>query len=180
MAEEDLVARIKECANDPKRRTSIVRKFPKLAGRHPLPEPATRGAVQEAEARMGFPLPPLLAKLWVEVANGGFGPGYGLLGVNNEPASPLSMSIPNVYLQWIADGSLKWRLKIVPICDWGCGIHTGADCSTAAGLIIHLSASGRKLEGYAFAQWMEDWVNGIDLWERDFSKRSADPSTTGA
>src|ERR1700729_2210480 len=48
MSEEELVARIKECANDAKRRTGTIRKFPKLAGRHSLPEPATPQAVKMA------------------------------------------------------------------------------------------------------------------------------------
>jgi hypothetical protein len=178
LSEEELVARIKEFANDPKRRTGMVQKFPKLAGRHPLPELATRQAVELAEARIGFSLPPLLVRLWIEVANGGFGPGYGLFGVNNEPASPLSESLPNSYFQWIADGSLKWRLRIVPICHWGCGMETGVDCSTPEGLIFHLMASFRKVERSTFAQWMEDWVNGVDLFERDHIKRGADSPGT--
>jgi hypothetical protein len=127
---------------------------------------------------MGFSLPRLLARLWVEVANGGFGPGYGLLGVNNEPASPLSMSIPSVYFQLVADRSGEWPQKLVPICDWGCGIHTVVNCSTAEGFILHDSGSMRSRQGYTFAQWMEDWVDGIDLWERDFIEQGANPNET--
>jgi hypothetical protein len=36
-------------------------------------------AVAEAESELGFALPPLLTRLYREVANGGFGPGYKLL-----------------------------------------------------------------------------------------------------
>ena len=136
MSEEELVARIQEFANDPKRRTGRVQKFPGLAGRHPLPERATRQAVELAEARMGLSLPPLLVRLWTEVANGGFGPAYGLFGVDNEPATEfreIFQSIPDAYFRWTSGGSLKRRLKIVPICDCGCGMETGVDCSTAEG-----------------------------------------------
>jgi hypothetical protein len=52
MSEEELVRRIKECAHDPMRGTGAVQKFPKLAGRNPLPEPATRPAVEIAESRL--------------------------------------------------------------------------------------------------------------------------------
>src|SRR5688572_7984728 len=49
----------------------------------PLPplRPAPRSAVEEAEALAGAPLPPLLRRLYLEVGNGGFGPGYALLGL---------------------------------------------------------------------------------------------------
>jgi hypothetical protein len=47
----------------------------------PLPPPATPGQVEAAEAALGVRLPPLLRRLLLEVADGGFGPGYGLVGV---------------------------------------------------------------------------------------------------
>lgn len=33
------------------------------------------------KAILGFPLPPLLRALYTQLANGGFGPMYGLLGL---------------------------------------------------------------------------------------------------
>jgi len=44
-----------------------------------LPPPATPEAVAAAEEVIGFPLPPLLRRLYVEVANGGFGPNEGTI-----------------------------------------------------------------------------------------------------
>jgi hypothetical protein len=42
----------------------------------PLPAlgPATAETIGEAEGIIGFPLPPLLRRLYLEVADGGFGP----------------------------------------------------------------------------------------------------------
>ena len=48
---------------------------------NPLPAPATPEQLSEAERRLGVELPPLLRRLYLEVANGGFGPGSGLVGV---------------------------------------------------------------------------------------------------
>ena len=50
--------------------------------RHPtlLYPPATDEQLQATEEVLGFPLPALLRALYAQVANGGFGPGYGLLG----------------------------------------------------------------------------------------------------
>ena len=51
--------------------------------------PAPPAAVAEAEELAGRSLPSLLRRLYLEVGNGGFGPGYGLLGLRDgiEPAA---------------------------------------------------------------------------------------------
>ncbi len=44
----------------------------------PLPAtlvPAAQEAVEEAERAVGLPVPPLLRRLYLELGNGGFGPG---------------------------------------------------------------------------------------------------------
>ena len=41
---------------------------------------ATERQISETESLLGFPLPPLLRLLYTQVANGGFGPGYGVIG----------------------------------------------------------------------------------------------------
>ncbi len=43
----------------------------------PPPPPASRAAIEEAEGLVGAGLPTLLKELYA-IANGGFGPGYGL------------------------------------------------------------------------------------------------------
>ncbi|GAA1607916.1 hypothetical protein GCM10009733_000050 [Nonomuraea maheshkhaliensis] len=43
-----------------------------------LSPPATEEEVENAERILGFKLPPVLARLYGEVANGGFGPDYHL------------------------------------------------------------------------------------------------------
>src|SRR5260370_8919436 len=53
--------------NDPRRATFT---FP----------PATVDQLQETETLLGFALPPFLRALYAEIANGGFGPTYGLRG----------------------------------------------------------------------------------------------------
>lgn len=46
-----------------------------------LPAPAELSAVEDAEDRIGFAIPPLLRRLYLEVANGGFGPRGDMVGV---------------------------------------------------------------------------------------------------
>lgn len=90
------------------------------------PPPATPGAVEEAQTRLGFPLPTLLGKLWTEIGNGGFGPGYGLFGLDiGAAAAPFSMSVPDAYLRLIGEDTCEeflgepWPKKLVMICHWG-------------------------------------------------------------
>ena len=57
-----------------------------------LPSPAPAAALDAAEARLGFPLPASLRRIYSEVANGGFGPGGGLLSVERAVASYVEMT----------------------------------------------------------------------------------------
>lgn len=55
-----------------------------------LPAPARAAQVAEAEALLGFAIPPLLARLYTEVANGGFGPGYELFPLVGQGCSAVA------------------------------------------------------------------------------------------
>src|SRR3954464_14202084 len=58
-----------------------------LVERLPDLRTASHDAVAEAEAALAHPLTPLLRRLYLEVGNGGFGPGYGVLGDRRRDAS---------------------------------------------------------------------------------------------
>jgi hypothetical protein len=137
-----------------------------------LPPPTTAEAVRAAEEAVGFRFPPLLGRLWTEVGNGGFGPGYGLLGIEGGFADELQgLTTAQLYLSAVKDDAWAkflgepWPQKLVPICDWGCQHQSAIDCTTPEGEVVDL------LEGYqpkrkaiTFSQWMEAWVNGLELW----------------
>lgn len=44
---------------------------------------ASEQQIKETEQPLGFSLPPLLRLLYTQIANGGFGPGYGIIGAKN-------------------------------------------------------------------------------------------------
>jgi hypothetical protein len=119
----------------------------------PLPPPATAPQFDAARERLGFELPRLLRMLYLEVANGGFGPGYGL-----HPAPPAGTAGPwrgkdfskSMRRDWdVLDHYWElchsfitvkrepaWPRFLVPLCEWGCGIYSAVDCSTREGRII--------------------------------------------
>src|SRR5579884_1000015 len=48
--------------------------------------PLTEEQVSQAEATLGFPLPTALRTLYTRLANGGFGPHYGILRLTGKPS----------------------------------------------------------------------------------------------
>ena len=73
-----IVERVREHIQDPWRATSMSAFTPR---QHSLYPPATLAMVKAAEAKMGLHLPALLVGLYTLVGNGGFGPGYGIFGL---------------------------------------------------------------------------------------------------
>jgi hypothetical protein len=93
----------------------------------PLPalQPAPPAAIAAAEALAGRPLPPLLGRLYLQVGNGGFGPGYGLLGLPGGHTTDGTTAV--TYLE--RSGGRFQPGPVVPLllCDWGCGITSQLD-----------------------------------------------------
>jgi hypothetical protein len=56
-----------------------------------LPPAATAAALDQAEAQLGVPLPGLLRRLYLEVADGGFGPDGGLMSVADVASAYLEL-----------------------------------------------------------------------------------------
>lgn len=70
---------------------------PELGGRA-ICRPASIEEVESAERKMGVTLPPLLKSIYTQVANGGFGPGYGLLGVAKGAVNHDGLNLEGFYL----------------------------------------------------------------------------------
>jgi hypothetical protein len=73
-----IIERLRLRTQDPASTTSMSAFMP---GRFAAYPPASGSVVEAAEASLGFRLPPLLNDLYTQVGNGGFGPGYGIFGL---------------------------------------------------------------------------------------------------
>lgn len=75
-----------------------------------LPPPASVAALEAAERSLGFRLPAGLRRLYLEIADGGFGPGGGLLSID---------AVLEARRQLIGGGELPrgrtWPANLVPI-----------------------------------------------------------------
>jgi hypothetical protein len=93
----------------------------------PFP-PASQDLVDEAEQILGHPLPALLRRLYLEIANGGFGPGYGINGLRSGDGAATGQTAIDEHRYYQAIESPP-PPSFFPICAWGCAITTFVDCA---------------------------------------------------
>lgn len=140
--------------------------------------PATQNALTSTERRLGFSLPQTLRKIYLNVANGGFGPGYGVMGVEGGFTDDLEHTVADLYESYRQsdpeDPSWQWPEQFLPICHWGCVIYSVVDCSRSPGPIYFADISVKEpgepmqtimhLHKPSFEVWLGDWLDGKDLW----------------
>ena len=95
--------------------------------------PLEADARSRAERALGFPLPALLAALYAKIGNGGYGPGYGLLGVAGGATDDRGYDAVELYALYRQpdpdDPSWAWPEGLPPLCHWGCAIYGCVDCT---------------------------------------------------
>lgn len=107
-------------------------------------EQATEGLLDAVEDKLDVVLPRLLRRLYLEVGDGGFGPGVGGM----MQCSKLIQDPPG----------LVW------ICDWGCAQWSCLDCRTADGPIVTVAGDYPPTETeHTLRTWLRAWLDGVDL-----------------
>ncbi|WP_158684949.1 hypothetical protein [Streptomyces sp. LaPpAH-108] len=118
-----------------------------------LPPPTTSGAVADAERTIGFPMPPLLRRLYTEVANGGFGPDDGILGVRGGHPQGSFRDIAELYEDG-PDPSGLVPAGLVLIYDWGCTSWSLVDFRDPAGPMWCTEDGRLWPQGITLAEWL--------------------------
>jgi hypothetical protein len=139
--------------------------------------PLRRADAEASERELGFPIPELLKLVYEKVGNGGFGPGYGLMGIRSGATDDQGQNAIDAYKNYSSsdpsDPSWTWPEGLLPICHWGCAIYSCIDCK-AAGFPVFIFdpnmhettwdrcfiPSKRNLES-----WLDAWAAGINLWD---------------
>lgn len=160
---DDLLQALRDKRSDPAARTDTQRA-------RPLYPPTTDAVVVAAEREMGLALPPLLRRVYVEVGNGGFGPGFGLLGLAGGHADVDGRHLPEKYLLLRSQG---WPASLLPLWDWGCGSWSCADAATTEGTIVTMDEYGRTRTAFSLASWLHEWARGTNLYEEIYEMGSA-------
>jgi hypothetical protein len=130
------------------------------------------------ERRLGFALPPLMKRIYIEIGNGGFGPAYGLIGLSNGVPDCDGMTAPELYELFRGSSTdepnWKWPEGLLPVCDWGCAIRSCIDCTDPNFRMrlfdpnVHDGddwADSFFEESSSFEAWITAWASGADLWD---------------
>jgi hypothetical protein len=143
--------------------------FPQKVRRVATPEDVLLG-----EETLGFTLPPLLTRMYLEVGNGGFGPGYGLIGIGARgEKDDLGNDLVRGYEERLKrdadEPTWEWPIGWVPLASWGGGVFSC--CNLLGSTEVRRFRLSRFHEERAMDaafedeaptlfQFMADWVSG--------------------
>ena len=161
-----LIARIKERIADDRLDDPDAPEFP----------PVSAAEIRRAEGRLGFRLPELLKTLYTEVANGGFGPYEGILGLENGWATKNGEGKTLVEVYEDAHNEIpdlpnwRWPGELLPVCEDGAALIC-LDCSREESPVISFEYSlgsggvpevgwqiNLRRESSTFQRWLEMWA----------------------
>ena len=141
--------------------------------------PATEGQLAATEQALGFALPQLLRMLYTTVANGGFGPGYGLngsvggfgdtLAANYQYAKKTNRLVDITLYEKRQGPTQRLQLpfyvhpdRFLELCHWGCAIYSFLDCARDR---VFRGAAYREFYGFTYeATSLFEW---LDVWSKD-------------
>jgi len=127
--------------------------------------PASLEAVEEAEAVIGEPLPPVLRRIYLEVSNGRVGPDGGILGVRGGWTDQADFDLVSAYALHHdtppePDHGPPIPPGVVWLCDWGCANWSMVDCRVPGGRMWWWEEGDRHVLDLSVAGWFEMWLNG--------------------
>lgn len=115
---------------------------------------ATKDNVDVTQQALGFPIPDILVRLFLEVANGGFGPGNGLIGVRKGNKSEFG-GLATTY-EKIKSFIQKWPDQLLPFNDWGDRKFSCVDCKNER--VFLLQNSQIVPQDFELREFFEIWI----------------------
>lgn len=176
-AELDLIAAVRRRAATAATRTDQSDVSPTSVARA-----LSDAEITKVEARLGLRVPSFLRSVYSNIGNGGFGPGYGLMGLLGGFTDDQARSVVDLYEHFRQsdpkDPVWQWPAHVLPVCHWGCGIYSCVDCSTDDGRILiwdsNVWEQGTPVEtalraGHSpVVEWFRSWAAGEDIWQQMF------------
>ena len=179
-----LISQVRIRAADPERATDAPFGPPSTSRLSP---PATPEGLAAAERDLGFRLPRFLARLYLEVGNGGFGPGYGFVGFagGTPDVDSSAADLVSLYKSFSeadeADPFWAWPAKLLPVANLGCAMYCCVDCGSSEGPVVwfepnpHVEGSPWDDSFIPLAEsteaWLQAWLRGEDLLEQAWNAK---------
>jgi hypothetical protein len=149
--------------------------------------PVSVDAVAAAEAQIGFPLPPLVRALYTQVADGGYGPGYGVYQLAGSELSLVECARWRGSIPSDSAGDVWWPPRLIELVGWGCHYASCIDCSRPSCPVTFYDndrmAENATPADYLYPEadslesWLSAWLDGMDLWATGpKQRRHAEPS----
>ena len=120
--------------------------------------PITADVIAETEAKLGFPLPELLKRCFTEFSNGGFGPGYGVIGIGTVDHGAMG-DLVEIYKQFETDDDPDWQKGMLPFCGFGCAIFSCVDCFDPDLTVYTYEYPDLNNEGIGLEDYFKRWIN---------------------
>jgi hypothetical protein len=146
------------------------------ADRRPA-KPLSRRRLTKVERELGFSLPVVLRDVYGSLGNGGFGPGYGLIGLSGGVKSDVKTDIVEDYSlrrqSDHEDAGWFWPAGVLAVCHWGCAIYSCIDCRSDEARILRFDPNpvdadwsvAWGLEKPDMIMWLKAWLNGEEMFE---------------
>jgi hypothetical protein len=153
MTNEALIVALRERRESPRFRIDF-----KTLQAPPLYACVSEVDLLKTEDALGAKLPAFLRALYLEVGNGGFGPGAGLIGVNGGYPDSEGWTLVDRYINLLRH---RWPVDLIPMNDWGDGAWSCADHRNNNVVTAH--PTGFTSTKFDVETWYSAWVEGRDL-----------------
>jgi hypothetical protein len=165
----DLFLQVKERALNPKTATDMNKEANfEPPFRHVANPPLTLAEVAQAEVQLGFILFDSFKRLYLEIGDGNFGAGYGMMPLLDGAFAATASGVVPTFLEWKKKG---WRFNYLPFCYHGCSIFSLIDVQTGRiGVFDTEAMEEDDVEDYILWQkdsledWLMAWVKGENLF----------------
>jgi len=131
-------------------------------GRNSLPyPPATFQQINDAEERLGFPIPAILKQCYLEIGNGGIDEsGSGLIGLDGG-FTEIYGSLVDIYQDDLERP--EWRRGLLAFWAWGATIYSCVDCLDPDLRIATLEEGKIYPQTYTLNEFFEMWAEGVNI-----------------
>jgi hypothetical protein len=148
------------------------------AAQRQLPQPVSEGEIRNAVSVIGYRIPPLLHRIYTEVANGGIGPFGGIEGLTGDGYSSIGSGLLHGYLEHLRAQVEPGKPPppprgVVFLCDFGCAQWALLDCRHPQGRMWWWEEGDRYKLNLTLPEWFAVWLAGqsVGTWTRPALRR---------